>query len=229
MHKNSAETRDFIADWISPDFFFSKNDKWGRMGILGVFGDMALTCLPVGGIVEIGCGESSIYLSHLARKFNRVIYHCDIAPDKIINPVSAPGYMFPQALDILEPKKLFTFGKSNFFMGSSDDLFAQHIRDTHCLAFTFIDGDHIYGQAKKDFDNAVSRTVDNGYIFLHDTLPPSEKYLCPDSACGDVYKLRQEIEADKRFDSISLPHGVAMDVGITIVRVKPRNLPYYQE
>ena len=113
-------------------------------------------------------------------------------------------------------------------MGSSNDLFANHLVDQP-LAFTFIDGDHCYDQAKRDFENAVALTVDNGYILLHDTYPPSEKYLSPDSACGDVYRLRQEIEKDNRYDSLTLVHGVAMDVGLTIVRKKPAVRSYFQE
>jgi hypothetical protein len=198
------------------------------MGVVGIWADMTMSCLPVGYIAEIGCGESSIYLSHIARKYDRKIYHCDIAGDKIINPTTIPGYMYPQALDFKERNVLHTFGKSSFFIGSSDDLFAKHLVSAP-LALTFIDGDHCYGQAKKDFFNAANLTIDNGYILLHDTYPPSEKYLSPDSACGDVYRLRQELEADARFDTLTLTYGVAMDVGLTICRVKPKHRPYYQE
>lgn len=230
MHKGSKETHEYIADWIHPEFFYSVKDRWHRMGFLGVFGDLVLSCLPVGDIVEIGCGESSIYLSHLARKFNRRIYHCDIAHDKIVNPLTIPGYMFPSeiTLDLNARNVLHTFQKTSFFMGPSDLLFSNCLTNSS-LAFTFIDGDHCYAQAKKDFDNAMRLTVDNGYVLLHDTYPPNEKFLNPDSSCGDVYRLRKEIEVDKRYDSLTLTWGVAMDVGMTIVRKKPQTLPYYQE
>lgn len=230
VHKESQETRDFIADWIAPNFFFSKNDVCDRMGTLALFGEIVMASVPVGDIVEIGCGESSIYLSHLARKYRRTIYHCDLADGKVLNPLTVAGYMHTEALE-LTPKdhnRLITVGKSNFFMGSSDDLFNKHLKD-HSLAYTFIDGDHLYAQAKKDFENAMNLTVDNGYVLLHDTYPPSEKFLSPDSACGDVYRLRQEIEVDKRYDSITLVHGVCMDVGLTIVRKKPVIRSYFQE
>jgi len=228
MHKGSQDTFDFIADWVSPDLFHSKKDKWHRMGIVGIWADMVLSCLPAGSIAEVGCGESSIYLSHVARKYDRRIYHCDIAHDKIINPTSIPGYMYPSALDFKERNVLHKYNKSYFFMGPSDDLFKKHIGQDF-LALTFIDGDHTYEQARKDFFNAVDVTIDNGYILLHDTYPPSEKYLSPDNACGDVYKLRQELEADARFDTLTLTYGVAMDVGLTICRVKPKHRPYFQE
>lgn len=227
MHKGSKETYDFIANWTSPDFFFSQKDKWARMGALGTLGDLILTCLPVGEIVEIGCGESSIYLSNVARKFNRRIFHCDIAPDKIINPLTVPGYMYPEELNISERNRLYTYKNSSFFMGSSNELFDVHLSGVS-LALTFIDGDHLYEQAKKDFDNAMALTVDNGYAILHDVNPPSDQYLSPDSACGDVYRLRQDIEKDERYDSLTLVHGTAMDVGLLLVRKKPAIRKHYQ-
>lgn len=222
MHQGSKETHEFIADWIDPAFFFSKKDVWHRMGILGVFGDYVLQCTP-GDVAEVGCGESSIYLSHLARKYSRKMYHCDIAPDKILNPLTVPGYMTEEAL--YPVGKVFIAGNSYFYMGPSDEAF--ELVNTP-LAFTFIDGDHNYAQAKKDFENALKRTVDNGYVLLHDTFPPSRDYLCPDSRCGDVYLLRQEIEKDPRVDSITLPQGTAMGVGITICRKKPAKREFFQ-
>lgn len=223
-HKSSRETRDYIADWIHPNFFFSKNDIWHRMGILGVFGDYVLSCTP-GDIAEIGCGESSIYLSHLARKYDRTIYHCDIAPDKIINPISVAGYMTEIGHTVSSASPSFSVGKSRFFMGPSDEMF-DHFPIKGNLAISFIDGDHNYAQAKKDFENLFQRTVDNGYICLHDTYPPDPSYL-PDNRCGDVYKLRQELEKDPRVDGITLPTGTAMGVGFTIVRKKPLTSEFY--
>lgn len=224
-HRGSKETHEYIADWIAPNFFFSIRDVWHRMGILGVFGDYVLSCTQ-GCIVEIGCGESSIYLSHLARKYSRKIYHCDIAPDKIINPLTIAGYMTEHALDMAHSMGQLEQRNSLFFIGSSDDLF-KNANPTN-IALSFIDGDHNYDQAKKDFDNLFERTVDNGYICLHDTYPPDPSYL-PDNRCGDVYRLRQELEKNPRINTITLPRGTAMGVGFTICRKKPAKLEYYNE
>lgn len=224
-HKSSRETRDYIADWIHPNFFFSKNDIWHRMGILGVFGDFVLSCTQ-GNIGEIGVGESSIYLSHLARKYNRKIYHCDIAPDKIVNPITVPGYLTVTGhqIEAVAGRGMVEVDDSTFFMGPSDDMF--RILDPGNFALSFIDGDHNYDQAKKDFENFYQRTVEDGYICLHDTYPPDESYL-PDNRCGDVYRLRQELEKDPRVDSLTLPRGTAMGVGFTIVRKKPAKSEVY--
>jgi hypothetical protein len=209
-HKGSQETYEYISKWISPNFFFSTNDVWHRMGILGVFGDYVLSCTQ-GDILEIGVGESSIYLSHLAKKYNRKIYHCDIAPDKILNPLTVDGYLNKE--------------QGVFFTIPSDDMFKEKLSP---IALGFIDGDHNYEQVKKDFYNLLPLLVDDGYIFLHDTYPPSEDYV-NENRCGTVYKLRQEIEKDNSLDCITLPRGTAMSVGITIVRKKPINRPYYNE
>ena len=226
-HRESLETKEYIAKWAAKNFFFSLNDEWGRMGMLGVFGDYVLSSLP-GNILEIGCGESSIYLSSLALKYRRHSYHCDIAPSKILNPLTVPGYIYPQAYFPPEGQapKCLEFSDTTLFMGPSDEFF----RDIRFLpiALAFIDGDHIYEQVKKDFENTVKLVQDNGFILLHDTYPPSEEYL-DENRCGTVYRLRQEIEKDPRFDCMTLVRGTAIDVGLTIVRKKPLNLPEYQQ
>ena len=64
---------DYINRWISPDFLFTK-EGWAHWGCLGWFGEYVLSHLD-GGILEIGIGESSIFFTALAKKFNRKIYH----------------------------------------------------------------------------------------------------------------------------------------------------------
>lgn len=228
IHRESQETKDFIADFIAPDFFFSKNDSWHRMGMMGVFSDFVLHCTP-GAVAEVGVGESSIYLSRVAKKYGRTIFHCDMAPDKILNPLTAAGYLTEEGEDLRETPggapKYFTRGNSHFFSCSSDEFFAA-IKEP--LAFTFIDGDHNFEQAKKDFVNALMRTVDNGYILLHDTYPPDEE-MTHEARCGDVYKLRQWIAGLREVDAITLPRGCCMGVGVTICRKRPAKSPYYQD
>jgi len=210
-HKGSQETYDFIADWIAPDFFYSKKDVWHRFGFLGVFGDFVLSCTQ-GDVLEIGVGESSIYLSHVTRKYHRKIYHCDVAASKIDNPLTVKGYLDTEI--------------GVFFRCPSDEMFAKG--NITPIALGFIDGDHIYEQVKKDFYNLLLLVVDNGYIILHDTYPPSEDYV-DENRCGTVYRLRQEIEKDDSLDCITLVSGCAMGVGLTICRKKPKNRNYYNE
>lgn len=207
VHPSSLDTYLGVADWID-NFPYSHKVGWQNTSVVGPFADFALTYLQ-GDILEIGVGVSSIYLTMLSKKFNRKIYYCDIESCKILNPLTVQGYLNED-------------GK--FYICPSDEMFAKN--EITPLAFAFIDGDHHYEQARKDFFNTVPLMVDNGYIMLHDTYPPSEDYV-PHNACGDVYKLRQEIEKDKRFDCLTLV-GCGSYVPCTLVRVKPKNLPYYQ-
>jgi hypothetical protein len=224
-HKGSQETFEYIADWITPDFFLSKKDGWDRFGILAVLGDMILRCTP-GDVAEIGTGESSIYLCHVARKYGRRSFHCDIAPDKIINPLTVEGYFTPGAVYLTPESTHILYTRCVLFAGASD-FFFRDVKFTP-LALGFIDGDHIYEQAKKDFDNMMRHIVPNGYVFLHDTYPPDDDHLS-ENRCGTVYRLRQEIDRDPRYDSITFPRGCAMGVGITLVRKKAEDGIFYHE
>jgi hypothetical protein len=209
VHPPSQEGYDGVSQWVDPNFFFSKNVGWENIGIIGVLADYALNYIA-GDILEIGCGTSSIYLSALADKYKREIYFCDIEAGKIINPLTVKGYINE---------------RGHFYMCPSDDMFAKN--EITPLSFTFIDGDHTYEQAKKDFWNAEKLTVPNGHILMHDTYPPSEDYV-DHQMCGDVYKFRQEIEQDKRFDVFTFA-GRDSYVASTLIRKKPLNRPYYQE
>jgi hypothetical protein len=171
------------------------------MGFLGVFGDYVLSCTQ-GDILEIGVGESSIYLSQLARKHSRKIYYCDIEHSKIINPRTVQGYL-EERLGV-------------FVMDSSDNMFANI--PISPIALAFIDGWHSYDQVKKDFYNTLRHLVKDGYILLHDTYPPNYEEFIDENHCGDVYRFRQELEADPAFDTLTLVKGAAMGVGLTIVR-----------
>jgi len=211
VHAGCLDTYNYISQWVAPDFFFSKKDVWHRMGFLGVFGDYVLSCTE-GDIMEIGAGESTVYLSALSRKFNRKIYYCDCGGGKLSNPLTVKGYLNEE--------------NSEICIETSDKMFAT--RKITPLALSFIDGDHTYEQAKKDFFNILPLTVDNGYIILHDTYPEVESDV-DENRCGWVYKLRQELEKDDRFDTLTLVKGCAMGLGFTIVRKKPENRPYYNE
>lgn len=209
-HPPSKDGYDGVSQWVDPNFFFSKTVGWENVGIIGVLADYALNYI-VGDILEIGCGTSSIYLTALSKKYNRRIYYCDIESCKIINPLSVKGHMNRE--------------NGKFYLCPSDDMFAKN--ELTPLSFTFIDGAHNYEQAKKDFWNAEKLTVPNGHILMHDTYPPNEAYVDP-QCCGDVYKFRQEIEQDKRFDVFTFA-GRDSYVASTLIRKKPLNRPYYQE
>ncbi|MHA1886663.1 MAG: class I SAM-dependent methyltransferase, partial [Promethearchaeota archaeon] len=116
------------------------------------------------------------------------------------------------------------------YQGRSDDFFKEVSFSP--IALGFIDGDHTREQVERDFKNIYNLLVDGGYIFLHDTYPPTSDMLTP-TTCGNVYKFRQDLEDSasnretKLIEVFTFPFG-AMDVGFTMVRKLPVNRPYYR-
>ena len=206
------ETFDLISQWVDPKFFFSKTHGWHNMAIVGLLGDYALNFIA-GDILEIGVGESSIYMTALAKKYNRRIYYCDSNNDKVTD-IKEAGYFSDN-------------GK--IYSCSSKDMFAKN--ELTPLAFTFIDGYHGYEAIKEEFWNVEKLTVPNGHILMHDTFPPLDDPM----PCDEAYKFRQEIEQDKRFDCFTFTgnpdnHKVpCYYIASTLIRKKPLNRPYYQE
>jgi hypothetical protein len=176
--------------------------QWERWGLLGMLADYVLNYTH-GDIIEIGCGESSIFLSQLAEKYNRVCYHVEYSKSGVENMRNTKGY----------------FGKKSVVYNVKSDEFFEMEKPTP-LALGFIDGDHDYDVAKRDFDSIWEYLVPNGYVFLHDTLPPTEEWKVPEK-CGTVYHLREDLEAiNDVLDIFTFPRS-AFDVGLTMVRKKP--------
>ena len=97
-----------------------------------------------------------------------------------------------------------------FHVMSSDDLAKEWDRQIDIL---FIDGDHVYSQVKRDYFN-FSRFVNlNGFIFLHDTYPPSEKYKTENYSC-DAYRILEDLKKDKTVEAVTFPYSY----GLTVVR-----------
>jgi len=177
---------------------------WDRWGLLGVLSDCVLN-YEKGDILEIGCGESSILFSTLAEKYNRTCYHVEYSKSGVENMRNTKGY----------------FGKnSEVYNMKSDDFFNDSSMSP--LALAFIDGDHTYEGVSGDFWNTVDYLVPGGFIFLHDTLPPTKDWTVPHK-CGGVYKLRIELETDYQFEIFTFPF-TAFDVGLTMVTKKQPRL-----
>ena len=231
-HPGSQETYDHIAQWTDTPFPFSKKDGWERFGILGVLSQLILRGLPETDIIEIGTGESSIYLTETARRLNRRIFYVDEALGKITNPLTIKGYLHEDTILIQNSlgeayTKDYSKNKAVAFCGTSDEYF-RHMNLKANIGFAFIDGEHHYEFVKKDFENIFKLLVPNGIICLHDTYPYNEDLVLGDY-CADSYKMRQELEKDPRVDTFTFTKTVAVDVGLTIVRKKPTERPYYNE
>ena len=187
--------------------FEADYDQWDLLAILSDF----VLFHTKGNIIEIGIGETSSIFTVLSKKYEREVYHCDVDKGRVENH--------------LQHKKYFDPKRNSIFVGSSDKFFKQVSFSP--IALGFIDGGHMYEQAKKDFENLFSCVVDNGYIFIHDTYPPKELQL-EERYCGTSYLLRQDLEKDLRVDCFTFTES-ADNFGLTMVRKRPNDLPYYQK
>jgi hypothetical protein len=87
---------------------------------------------------------------------------------------------------------------ATLFRMTSDAYFDEH-PGLYADVF-FIDGDHSFEQAERDFENAMERLAHGGMIFLHDTHPLSEVDTREKVACGDVWKLGAILADDPTYE-----------------------------
>jgi len=158
-----------------------------------------------GCIFEIGLGKSTPVLLKFARSFKRDHYCFDKKQRKC---------------DWAEQHGC------KVFLGNSLD-FLKEFPDIP-VAMGLIDGDHQYKIAVQEFDFFVEKLSTNGVIFLHDTFPPFERWVQESGRrCGNVYKLRQELEARDDIQVFTWPYTAA-NCGLTMVMKKEPNRPYYR-
>jgi len=101
-----------------------------------------------------------------------------------------------------------------FYEMSSDEFF-RSFHDK--IDVIFIDGDHRYEQANKDFENSLKILNAGGTIIIHDTDPSEAVRLAPTS-CADSYKLIEHIrDKHPELDIVTFPVSV---MGISVVRRK---------
>jgi len=156
-----------------------------------------------GCIVEIGAGASTIYLARMAEKYGVKLYSCDKATRKNVE-----------------------YFKDHIFVQKFSRDFIKEFDDTPSVVL--IDADHAYEVAKMEFDFFFEKLVPGGVIFLHDTLPPVDYYLAQ-TACGDVYKLRQELEQrTDEMDCFTWPYTAGYS-GLTMVIKKEKERPFWEK
>lgn len=85
----------------------------------------------------------------------------------------------------------------------------------HQIDLLFIDGYHEFGQVKRDYDNFGKFVSKGGFIFFHDTFPPSEKHK-QQKYCGDAFKILDILENDNSVETITFPYSY----GLTVCRKK---------
>lgn len=156
-----------------------------------------------GCIIEIGIGRSTPIFIEFATEFKRDLY----------------------CFDMLEKKCIWAknHGCKAIFGESPENL--KQFPDIP-VAMGLIDGDHHYEVVIQEVDFFLTKLSAGGILFLHDTYPP-ERWLSEDE-CGDVYRVRQELETRKNIQIFTWPY-TAIDCGLTMIMNKELNRPYYRE
>ncbi len=70
----------------------------------------------------------------------------------------------------------------------STDQFFQTIPADILYDVIFIDADHSIESLIKDYNNCVDHLAPDGYLLIHDLVPPDEEHTAP-WYCGDSFKL----------------------------------------
>ena len=84
------------------------------------------------------------------------------------------------------------------------------------IDMAFIDADHCYESAQRDFDNVLRRLNPGGIIMLHDTDPEEDRLIHP-GYCGDSYKIVPVLEKHNDINIITIP---IQEAGLSIVTKK---------
>jgi len=158
-----------------------------------------------GCIFEIGLGKSTPIFLKFAEDFKRDLYCFDMKLRKT---------------DWAEKHGAIAFlGESVSFFDQFPDV---------PVAMGLIDGDHRYKVAIQEINFFLPKLSPGGIIFMHDTYPPREEWARENGRhCGDVYKIRQELEIRNNVQVLTWPYTAA-DCGLTMVMKKEPNRPYYK-
>lgn len=148
-----------------------------------------------GRVAEIGClcGRSAVLMSYNAKSVSTfdIFENYDlIEDDKQREHYKDLVSIFPHSYEIVK-KNLLKYPSIEVIEGTSEKLpiYASLIG---YFDFIFIDGDHSYNGAKKDFENALKALAPDGIIAFHDSNVHEEGM--------GVWKLMDELKKDARYN-----------------------------
>ena len=182
----------------------------GTWDIMASLLPMILKYQP-GDIVEIGMGESTEIFADIAYQMGLNLYSCDIKMGGMFEVFDKP---------LFENHHCFTEGS---------DVFMEEFGGSPSIVF--IDGEHLYETTKKEVEFFLPKIRPGGVMFLHDTMPVFKKSIKRDAKGynpGDIYKVRQELERDPRYDVFTWPYS-AQNMGLTMVMVHGTERPHWRE
>lgn len=134
------------------------------------------------------------------------------------------GKVIPNAgrligVDLVDNPKLNSLKgnpKVDFRFCSTDMFFSVYKGNAD---FIFIDADHKYESALRDFENSLRILSRGGIIVMHDTDPDDDKYINP-RYCGDSYKIVNRLESDPRVNILTFP---VSSPGLSVISRKGDN------
>lgn len=170
--------------------------------IIKQLGDTILKYVK-GCIIEVGIGRSTSILIEFAKEFKRDLY----------------------CLDMLEKKCIWAKKHGCMVIQGNSPEILNQFPDIP-IAMGLIDGDHNSKVAIQDVNFFLKKLSTGGILFLHDTYPP-KKWLNEDG-CGDVYKVRQELETRNDIQIFTWPY-TAINCGLSMIMKKELNRPYHRE
>lgn len=107
-------------------------------------------------------------------------------------------------IDIKSNDKLKKIGENpnvNLIFNSTNFFFENFNEEIDMI---FIDADHCFDSAKRDFENSLKFLRKGGIIILHDTDPDNDKLIHP-GYCGDSYKIVNYIENRDDLNILTIP------------------------
>jgi hypothetical protein len=119
-------------------------------------------------------------------------------------------------IDIVQNPQLESFRRFsnvNIHYCTTDTFFDNF---TEKIDMAFIDADHCFQSAKRDFDNVLARLNPGGVILLHDTDPENDALFSSDR-CGDAYRIVSVLEDHPELNVVTLPIS---NTGLSIVTRK---------
>jgi len=111
-----------------------------------------------------------------------------------------------------------------YFELNSDDFFAKEaakLFNNDKIDVALVDGLHEFQQALKDVINISKFISENGYIFIHDCNPPTEKHESTRDGCdwnGDVWKtllFLKKHHPELKYFTLDCDYGVGVVYGFT--------------
>lgn len=145
-----------------------------------------------GCIVDIGAGQSTHVLARHAQQWKIKQYTCDISPSRTLHDLHI----------------VFQCPSSEFI---------KKFDDTPALVL--LDGSHQYEDVIAEVEFFLPRLIEGGVIFIHDTYPPFDEWAIRYKHCGDVYKVRQELEKRDDIQVFTWPY-TANSCGLTMIMNK---------